>query len=65
MTLCCPDDPEHINECLSAPCPEAGTCVDGVNGYICVCAEGYTGVGCQTGTSSQSHTSAVLYRLRM
>ena len=38
-----------INECSIAPCQNAGTCVDGVNEYTCACADGYTGLQCETG----------------
>ena len=38
---------DNINECASAPCQNAGTCVDEVNGYWCVCTAGYTGLLCQ------------------
>ena len=38
-----------INECASKPCENGATCKDEVNAYSCVCAEGYTGVDCETG----------------
>ena len=38
-----------INECDSNPCQNGGTCTDGVNGYTCGCADGYTGTHCETG----------------
>jgi hypothetical protein len=38
-----------INECASEPCRNGGACADKVNGYICSCQQGYTGINCQTG----------------
>ena len=37
-----------INECSSSPCKNNGTCEDQVNGYICLCADGYYGTQCET-----------------
>ena len=37
-----------IDECLSSPCENGGTCTDGVDGYTCSCVAGYTGVSCET-----------------
>ena len=38
-----------IDECVSAPCQNGGTCTDQVNSYVCQCAPGYTDLQCQTG----------------
>lgn len=32
------------DECLSEPCQNNGTCVDGSNGFRCNCLPGYTGI---------------------
>ena len=40
---------EDIDECVSAPCQNGGSCIDQVNGYLCQCAPGYTDLQCQTG----------------
>ncbi|XP_023388704.1 delta and Notch-like epidermal growth factor-related receptor [Pteropus vampyrus] len=37
---------EEYNECLSAPCLNAATCRDLVNGYECVCLAEYKGEEC-------------------
>ena len=39
----------EIDECEPNPCEHGGTCTDGVNSYTCECADGYTGVICETG----------------
>ena len=37
-----------IDECVSAPCHNLGTCVDGIDGYTCYCIDGYAGDLCET-----------------
>lgn len=39
-----------IDECVSSPCQNNGTCHDGINGYTCECFPGYTGVFCEIGS---------------
>jgi len=34
------------NECSSNPCRNGGTCVDQLNGYVCVCPSDRTGANC-------------------
>jgi len=36
-----------INECVSSPCMNGGTCVDGLEAYTCVCSAGYSDTNCQ------------------
>ena len=35
-----------INECSSSPCENSATCVDQLDGYLCLCADGYSGTEC-------------------
>ena len=37
-----------IDECLSAPCQNEGTCKDSVNGFMCTCVKGFEGNKCET-----------------
>ena len=37
-----------IDECLSNPCQNGGTCSNMVNQYSCNCAGGYQGTNCET-----------------
>ena len=38
-----------VDDCLSGPCMNGGTCKDELNGYNCSCVVGYSGDNCETG----------------
>ncbi|XP_038052310.1 neurogenic locus notch homolog protein 2-like [Patiria miniata] len=40
------------DNCDPNPCMNGGSCTDGVNSYICTCAEGFTGNDCEIGLRS-------------
>ena len=46
-----------IDECVSSPCQNGGTCTDEVNGYLCHCAPGFAGLQCQTGKVAHEFTT--------
>ena len=45
-----------IDECVSSPCQNGGTCIDSINAYTCSSVLGYTGMNCEIG-NFQSFTS--------
>lgn len=56
---------EEINECLSHPCQNGGTCIDLTNTYKCSCPRGTQGKGAApTGGSGQSGHSGTLWPAR-
>uniref|UniRef100_A0A8C2DMQ4 Delta-like protein n=1 Tax=Cyprinus carpio TaxID=7962 RepID=A0A8C2DMQ4_CYPCA len=38
---------ENINDCESSPCRNGGTCIDKINAYQCICADGWEGHNCE------------------
>ena len=51
-----------INECDNNTCMNGATCVDGINGYNCTCAVGYSGDMCDTGRLKYA-SNASLYTM--
>ena len=49
-----PSTPEpttvDIDECLSNPCQNGGTCFDRIDGFFCRCLFGFTGLLCESGS---------------
>jgi EGF-like domain len=54
-----------IDECISAPCQNGGTCHDGVDFYSCSCAAGYSGVNCQTSEEQLAQILSFKLSLKM
>lgn len=43
-----------VNECLTSPCQNGGTCLNMAGSYSCACAQGWKGKNCTEGMSYQS-----------
>ena len=39
---------DSIDECLSDPCFNNGTCIDDINRFNCTCDDGYNGTLCES-----------------
>lgn len=37
-----------MNECISNPCKNRGTCTNTLGGFVCSCRAGFTGLTCET-----------------
>ena len=46
--MCVFSFPLDIDECNPNPCLNGAVCVDGINGYSCVCPAGFSGINCET-----------------
>ncbi|XP_072217867.1 protein jagged-2b isoform X1 [Leuresthes tenuis] len=46
---------ENINDCISNPCRNGGTCIDGVNSFQCFCPDGWEGQLCDLNVNECRH----------
>uniref|UniRef100_A0AAQ5XKJ2 Delta-like protein n=1 Tax=Amphiprion ocellaris TaxID=80972 RepID=A0AAQ5XKJ2_AMPOC len=46
---------ENINDCISNPCRNGGTCIDGVNSFQCFCPDGWEGRLCDLNVNECRH----------
>ena len=49
-----------VDDCADQPCLNGGTCIDSVNDYTCICADGYTGKTCSIGKRIDSVFQVVI-----
>ncbi|VDI57231.1 Hypothetical predicted protein, partial [Mytilus galloprovincialis] len=47
-TVVCQKDAD-IDDCVSRPCQNGGTCIDRINGFNCSCTSEYDGIYCEKG----------------
>ena len=41
-----------IDDCVTIPCQNGGSCTDQLNSYTCNCVDGYDGTNCETGNDA-------------
>lgn len=52
-----------VDECLSNPCQNGGTCVDNSGSHSCICLAGWTGQNCTIGKIEREQTLAMSYQI--
>ena len=45
---------EEVDECMSEPCANGATCIDGLASVTCQCAAGFTGLFCDVSSKKLS-----------
>ncbi|XP_032441139.1 protein jagged-2b isoform X1 [Xiphophorus hellerii] len=46
---------ENINDCISSPCKNGGTCIDGLSSFQCFCPDGWEGQLCDLNVNECRH----------
>lgn len=46
---------ENINDCVTNPCQNGGTCIDGINSFRCMCPDGWEGRLCDLNVNECRH----------
>lgn len=49
--------PADIDDCLSSPCQNGGTCIDEINSFVCLCLPSYGGSLCEKGVGVRDRDS--------
>ncbi|XP_062902207.1 sushi, nidogen and EGF-like domain-containing protein 1 isoform X1 [Mobula hypostoma] len=52
---------DELEECSSNPCKNGGTCVKGINSYMCDCEKGFKGKNCELLCKKLPHPCTRLY----
>lgn len=52
-----------VDHCSANPCQHAGWCVEQVDGYVCLCAPGTTGVHCELETCTPQKVSELQHSI--
>jgi hypothetical protein len=50
-----------IDECMSDPCQNNGTCTDQINAYKCQCVLGFNGTNCENSMFYQLYINVILF----
>ncbi|XP_059806237.1 sushi, nidogen and EGF-like domain-containing protein 1 [Hypanus sabinus] len=56
-----PETKNELEECSSNPCKNGGTCVKGINSYMCDCEKGFKGKNCELLCKKLPHPCTRLY----